>query len=96
MSDDYRLRIRIDQLRHELVCASGQCERRPVVTFSLPVGVEADDGDDDICVLRELDCVGHKLIGVFDRGTSKAHTRVTESKTKAIERSDKGKQGERN
>jgi hypothetical protein len=71
-----RLGVRSHDLLDELVGAAGQAQHVPVVTLRLPLGVETDDRDDDISLLRRLDRLLHEHFGVIDLRATKLHAGV--------------------
>ncbi len=76
LRDHNGLRVRLENLGHQFVGATGKSQGSSIVTFGLPVGVEADDRDDDVCLFRQTDGALHELIGVLNLRTAKPYTRI--------------------
>lgn len=76
LRDDDRALVHRRDLAHKLVRPARERERVPVVTRSLPVRVQTDDGDDRVSLLRELDGSCEEFVGVLDLRTAETDAAV--------------------
>lgn len=60
----------------ELVCPTRECQRCPIVALRLPVRIEAHNGDDQVGLCSDCDCVSDEGVGVLHWGASKTDTGV--------------------
>jgi hypothetical protein len=76
LSDDHRARVGRRDPRYELVRAPGERERLAVVALRLPLGIQADDGDDGVRLPRELHGRGDQRLAVLYFDASEPDARV--------------------
>lgn len=70
------LRVRRDDFVDKLIGPAWQSECTTVVSFSLPVGVDTDNSNDNVGVLCKGNGLVQKLVRVHYGSTTKAEARV--------------------
>ena len=76
MGYDNGIRVCCGDALDKLVRAARQIQGLTIVSLCLPLGVEADESDGHIRILRQLHRLRQKVVGVDDLCTAEADTRV--------------------
>lgn len=76
LSDHNGLWVRGQHLSDQLVSSTGKGQRLSIVALRLPIGIQANNGNDSIRLGCQLDGFSHLHIGILDFCTAKTDTGV--------------------